>query len=145
MFLKESSEEISLRHPIAIAFYLPKGEIDHEKQEKCIQGLHNFFTFNKQLAMKALVNSNKLALRYFLIGMIFLVVAILFEHQFEKGFLFGVLQEGLFIGGWVFAWEALTTAAFQNRELRRHISEWERFLDAPIVFKKEHRPDQVFD
>ncbi len=144
-FLEECSEEISMRHPLAIAFYLPKAELDYEKQEKCVQGLHNFFTFNKHLTKKELRFSYHQALRYFLIGLVFLAVAVLFEHQFEKTVLFELLDQGIFVGGWVFAWEALTTVAFQNQKIKRRIAEWDRFLDAPVVFKKERKPDQVFD
>lgn len=144
-FFEESSEEISLRHPIAIAFYLPKEEFDREKQEKCVQGLHNFFAFNKQLAVKELKRSYKKALQYFFIGVVFLMIAVLFERQLEKTILLELLDQGLFVGGWVFGWEALTIIAFQNQELRRHRDEWGRFFDAPIIFKKERKPDQAFD
>jgi len=144
-FFEECSGEISLRHGVAIAFYLPKGELDQEKQEKCVQGLHNFFTFNKQLTVKALRRSYKRALRYFFIGLAFLGVAVLFEQELEKTLLTDLLDQGIFIGGWVFAWEALSIVAFQNQELRQREAEWDRFLDAPIVFKKERKPDQVFE
>ncbi|HEY9585026.1 MAG TPA: hypothetical protein VJJ02_00320 [Candidatus Paceibacterota bacterium] len=144
-FLEECSEEISLRHPIAIAFYLPKGALDHEKQEKCVQGLHNFFIFNKHLTKKELWLSYQNALRYVFIGLVFLATAVLFERQLEKTILFELLDQGLFVGGWVFIWEALTIVAFRNQKLKHRIAEWDRFLDALIVFKKERKPDQVFD
>ena len=144
-FFEECSGEISLRHPIAIAFYLPKGEVDQEKQEKCVQGLRNFFTFNKQLTVKELRRSYQRALRYFLIGVLFLAIAVLFERELEKTMLFELFDQGLFVGGWVFGWEALTIVAFQNQELKDRIKEWERFLDAPIVFKKERKPNQVLE
>ena len=144
-FFEECSDEISLRHPIAIAFFLPKAEIDYEKQAKCVEGLRNFFQFNRYLAEKEVKRSRKSALKYSAIGVVFLAVAVVFEHFFEKTVLFGILGQGLFIGGWVFMWEALTLIAFKNSELIHDMHEWERFLDAPIVFKKERRPQQVFE
>lgn len=144
-FFEECSDEISLKHDIAIVFFLPKGEIDMEKQEKCVEGLHNFFRFNKYLVEKEMVRSRKNAVKHVLIGIVFLVIAVLFEHQFEKDVLFDILGQGLFIGGWVFAWEAVSTVAFRHSELLYSIREWERFLDAPIAFKKERRPDQRFE
>ncbi|KKU78715.1 MAG: hypothetical protein UY04_C0028G0007 [Parcubacteria group bacterium GW2011_GWA2_47_7] len=144
-FLEQCSDEISLKHPIAIALFLPKGEVDPEKQEKCIEGLHNFFKFNHYLSIKELRVSLKNALKYFLFGAAFLAIAVTFEYLFEKTVLFGILGQGLFIGGWVFLWEALTLLAFKNAELRHNIREWERFLDAPVVFKKERRPQQGFE
>ncbi len=144
-FLDECSLEISLKFPIAIAFYLPKSEIDLEKQQKCVEGLHNFFTFNKYLAEKQIIRSRKNALKYFAIGGIFLAVAVGLEHMFEKNVLFDLLGQGLFIGGWVFAWEGVTVLAFKNSALMRRVERWERFLDAPIVFKKDRKPDQMFE
>jgi hypothetical protein len=144
-FFEECSEEISLKHKIAVVFFLPKGESDKEKQLKCVEGLHNFFRFNKYLVEKEMVRSRKNALKHLLIGVIFLAIAVLFEHQFEKAVLFDILGQGLFIGGWVFAWEAVSTVAFRHSELLYSIREWDRFLDAPIAFKKERRPDQRFE
>lgn len=144
-FFEECSDEVSLKHRLAIVFFLPKGEIDMEKQQKCVEGLHNFFRFNKYLAEKEMVRSRKNAVKHLLIGALFLVIAVLFEHQFEKDVLFDILGQGLFIGGWVFAWEAVSTVAFRHSELMYSIREWDRFLDAPIAFKKERRPDQRFE
>ncbi len=144
-FFEECSEEISLERSIAVVFFLPKGEIDHEKQKKCIEGLQNFFQFNHYLAKKTLSKSNRSALNHLGIGMLFLTVAVLFEHQFDKAVLSGILGQGLFIGGWVFVWEMFTRLAFRNTDLKHDMREWERFMDAPIVFKKERRPEQVFE
>jgi hypothetical protein len=144
-FFEECSDEVSLKHPLAIVFFLPKGEIDMEKQQKCVEGLRNFFRFNKYLAEKEIVFSRKRVMKHLLIGALFLVIAVLFEHQFETDVLFDILGQGLFIGGWVFAWEAVSTVAFKHSELTYSIREWDRFIDAPIVFKKERGPDQSFE
>lgn len=141
-FFEECSEEISLKHDIAIAFFLPKGEADMEKQQKCIEGLHNFFRFNKYLVKKEIIHSHKNALKHFLIGVLFLAIAVIFERQFEKDVLFDILGQGLFIGGWVFIWETISSIAFRHGGLTYRIREWERFLDAPISFKKERKSDQ---
>lgn len=144
-FFEECSDEISLSHPIAIVFFLPKGEIDHDKQQKCIEGLRNFFQFNLYLAEKVRAKSHRSALNYLAIGMTFLSVAVLFEKQFEQTVLTGILGQGLFIGGWVFVWEVFTRLAFKNTDLLHDIREWERFIDAPILFKKERRQAQEFE
>ncbi len=141
-FFKECSEELSLKRKIALVFFIPKAEIDLEKQQKCTEGLRNFFEFNHYLSGKELRNSWRSALKYFFIGIVFLSIAVVFENAFEKTVLSGILGQGLFIGGWVFVWESLRLLAFRNAELRHDLREWERFLDAPIIFKKERRPQQ---
>jgi hypothetical protein len=141
-FLDECSEELSLKRKIAIAFFIPKAEIDPEKQQKCAEGLRNYFEFNLYLSRKELRRLREDALKYFLFGIIFLATAVIFERSLQENVLWGILGQGLFIGGWVFLWEALTLLAFKNGELKHSILEWERFLDAPIVFKKERRTQQ---
>lgn len=135
-FFEECSSEISLHKPVAIAFFLQRGERDEEKEKRCIEGLRHFFSFNAYLSEKRLRRSYKYALKNFLTGVAFLSIAVTFESQFEKNVLTGILDQGLFIGGWVFAWEALSTVAFRNTAIKNNIAEWDRFLDAPIVFKK---------
>ena len=83
-FLEECSDEIGLKYPLAVVFYLPKGELDLEKQQKCIESLRSFFRFNHYLALKSRRNSRRDALRYFVIGAIFLSIAVGFDHVFEK-------------------------------------------------------------
>ena len=144
-FLDDCSREISLKHPLAIAFFLPKGEIDPEKQQKCIEGLHTFFIFNRHLTERVIRYSRRTALRYLLIGLLFLLIAVGFDKQFEKTVLSGVLGQGLFIGGWLFVWEALSIIVFKGGTLNLRLKKWDRFLDAPITFKKERRPEQVFE
>lgn len=144
-FLEECSSEISLRHPLAIIFYLPKHEVDPEKQERCVNGLRNYFAFNIHVLGKQLMWSRKQALRNVAIGAVFLFSAISFEKYFDKTLFWSLFSQGLFIGGWVFVWEALSTVAFKDNSIRDKIKEWERFLDAPIVFKKERKPDQSFE
>ncbi len=141
-FFEECSSEISLRHPLAIAFYLPKRELDSETQERCASGLRNYFAFSVHVLYKQLARSHKHTLRNAAIGGIFLFIATFFDKAFEHSVLPSVFGQGLFIGGWVFVWEALSTFAFKDNSIRYKIKEWERFLDAPIVFKKEKKPDQ---
>jgi hypothetical protein len=44
------------------------------------------------------------------------------------------MVEGLFIGGWVFLWEAIALFVFKNRDINLQIRRYERFKEAPIKF-----------
>lgn len=144
-FLEECSSEISLKHPLAIAFFLPKSGVDQEKQHKCIEGLKNYFLFNRYLIEKQIRLAFFAVIKHFFIGLTFLFVAVVFEKQFEQTILLSIFDQGLFIGGWLFVWEAISSAAIKNLQLKHKSREWDRFIDAPIVFKKERRADQVFE
>ncbi len=141
-FFEECSSEISLKHPLAVVFYLPKSELDTEKQEQCASGLRNYFAFSVHVLDKQLMRSHKHSLRNSLIGVLFLFTAVYFDKSFDQTLFRSLFGQGLFIGGWVFVWEALSTFAFKDNSIRYKIKEWQRYLDAPIVFKKEKQPDQ---
>lgn len=141
-FLDECSNDISIRHPLAIVFYIPSAELDPKKEEFCLTGIRNHFAFKMHVLNKEQREVMLGVLKNTLIGILFLCTAIIFDSFTIENLFLRLLREGLFIGGWVFIWEALATVGFKNRELKHTIKECERFLDAPIVFKNEQLPEQ---
>lgn len=141
-FLEECSHDISIRHPLAVVFYMPSTELNPKKEEICLTGIRNHFAFKMHILDKEHRTIMLGVLKNTLIGILFLFLAITFDSLLVENLFLRLLHEGLFIGGWVFIWEALATVSFKNRELRHSIKECERFLDAPIVFKNEQLPEQ---
>jgi hypothetical protein len=139
-FFEECSMEINLKHRVAIVFYLPKGEIDLEKQEHCIRGLRNHFGFAVHILRKRLARVERHAMRNIVIGLFFLFVATFLETKISATLLSSVLVQGLFIGGWVFIWEAFSSVIFKESTTRTKIKEWERLSESPISFRKETKP-----
>ncbi len=141
-FLEECSNDISIKYPLAIVFYMPSIEHVSEKETFCIDGIHTHFAFMLHVLEKdqrdIMVNVCKNAA----IGIVILCSAVIFDAQPIKSFFLQVLGQGLFIGGWVFIWEALATVGFRNSDLLYKKKELKRFLDAPVVFKNEHLPEQ---
>lgn len=138
-FLEECSREISMKHRLAIVFYMPITRQNSEKEEVCITGMRTHFAFNVHVLHKERKTMIHGVVRNTLIGLSFLVVAISFDQLSLYGILSQVFTQGLFIGGWVFIWEALSTLSFKNRVLNYKIREWQRLHEAPIHFKKERR------
>jgi hypothetical protein len=134
-FLEECSSEISLKHPLSIVFHLSTDDHDHTKHEYVTTGLRNHFSFSAHLLRKRLKISHKHSLRNLAIGIAFLLSTTLAQSKISSSLLADVFTQGLFIGGWVFVWEALATVVFADAPIRNKIKEWERFLDAPIIFK----------
>ncbi|UZQ55024.1 hypothetical protein OOK60_02790 [Trichothermofontia sichuanensis B231] len=58
--------------------------------------------------MRELKMINARTLRYALVGLVTLVAARRLSDTAEQRLLTAVLDEGLFIGGWVFLWEAVS-------------------------------------
>lgn len=53
----------------------------------------------------------------------------------SENVLMSILLEGIFIGGWVFLWEAFSLVFIYNQDVRRNLREMRRFSKAQITFK----------
>ncbi|MBD2053678.1 hypothetical protein [Leptolyngbya sp. FACHB-60] len=47
-----------------------------------------------------------------------------------------VLTEGLFIGGWVFLWEAVSLFFFSNRDLYNRYRTYRRLRNSEVIFSE---------
>ncbi|XPM57997.2 MAG: hypothetical protein EDM05_009505 [Leptolyngbya sp. IPPAS B-1204] len=47
-----------------------------------------------------------------------------------------LLAEGIFIGGWVFLWEAVSLFFFTDLELYERYRAYKRLLNAPVFFRE---------
>ena len=53
---------------------------------------------------------------------------------------FTTLNEGIFIGGWVFMWEAISSNSIEKKEIRNRYGQYKRFFDSPIEFRSYDLP-----
>lgn len=142
-FLEECSRDIALKHPLAVVFYMPSTEHNSEKESLCIAGIKNHFALKIHVLEKKQNRVFHEVVRNMVIGIFILSFAVIFDAYPTQNLLFKILGQGLFIGGWVFIWEAIATIGFKNSSLQSKIKEWRRFLEAPIVFKKEPFPEST--
>jgi hypothetical protein len=63
-------------------------------------------------------------------------VATLVAKPAEVNVLTSVLTEGLFIGGWVFLWEAVSLFFFSNRDLYYRYRTFRRLRRSEIIFSE---------
>jgi hypothetical protein len=141
LYLEGSSDEISDRYPIELSFTLPQGTRDEQTEQEMRDGLRNSFTFKIYLLKKELRKTNAQMLRWVLLGFIFLWLGSVLSSQFKETVLVSLLAEGLFIGGWVFLWEAVSLFFFTNRELYNRYRTYRRLHQAPVFFR-EAEPSQ---
>lgn len=139
LYLESSSEEIPFRYPIELSFTIPQGSHDQLIETEIRNSLKNYFVFKLYLLRKELKQTNTQMLRFVAIGFFLLWVATKFSEQFE-GFPFAaILTEGLFIGGWVFIWEAVSLFFFTNREIYDTYRIYRRLYKAPVFFREAER------
>jgi predicted membrane channel-forming protein YqfA (hemolysin III family) len=97
--------------------------------------IKNNFRMNLFFINQNLKNNNKKIATYILMGVLFLLTAYLIPESKDLSLLISLLMEGLFVGGWVFLWEAFSIFFFGSRELKDKKKRYFRYLESEIFFK----------
>lgn len=133
-YLEESSSDIPLKYDIILQFNVSVEVKDKNKEEKSKSGLKTYFSFVKDLYGKKIRKSYKKSGVHFFASLILLSLSYLLRTTMNASLFFTILVEGITIGGWVFLWEAISTFAFRNREVRVNYRHYKRFADTSIRF-----------
>ncbi len=144
-YLQESSEDIPVEYPISLRFTAPTAVENSEKEKRVKAGVRNSFLFEKRLIMRKL---RKLTLRLLAqtavaVGLLILVHLLVVNVGTEGSMWLSILQEGLTIGAWVFAWDAIATFAFERVKIHGMMMKWNRFCEARIEFEYRDRRASV--
>lgn len=136
LYLEGSSDEIPFHYPIELCFTVPAGDLDRRIEDELRDGLKNSFTFKIYLLKKELKKTNARTTLFIILGFLFLWFGTLLSRRFDPEALIALLPEGLFIGGWVFLWEAVSLFFFTNRELYHRYRTYRRLQTAPVIFRE---------
>jgi hypothetical protein len=134
IYLEDSSSDIPFKNEIILQFNAPKKIQDNEIEEKVIIGLRTYFQFLIRSFKRDIKRAYKKGLGYILTAFTFLLFAFYLISIIPEDFLYITLVEGLFIGGWVFLWEAIAVFVFKNRDINIQRKRYERFNEATINF-----------
>ncbi len=137
IYLEGSSNEIAFRYPVELIFNLPPGKRNEAIEQEVRVGLHNSFNFKLYVLRKEIKTINLLTLRYVLMGFGTLLAAHWLSTPAEAYAVTVVLTEGLFIGGWVFLWEAVSLFFFSNRDIYHRYRTYLRLRDALVIFRED--------
>ncbi|NLL14909.1 MAG: hypothetical protein GX267_16015 [Fibrobacter sp.] len=136
LYLEGCSDDIPYRYPLILSFTIPMGARDEIIEEQARKGLRNGFKFKIYFIRKEIARTNARTLLFMLIGFAFLWAATIFPKQLASSVFPSLLVEGLFIGGWVFLWEAITLALFTTTGLSHSSRVYKRLLNSTIVFRE---------
>jgi len=134
-YIMECSGEIPVKYPVTLSFQLPREKKELNKEKIVKEGLKTYFSFNLYLIEKDIKKINRRTVNYIVIAFIFLAVVIFNEKIFMENVFLNIFMEGLFIGGWVFLWEAFNLFFFQKLEMNRSYREYKRLYHSPIIFR----------
>ena len=144
-YLEDCSLDIPLRYNVILQFSIPKSARDHEKEKSIESGLKTYFSFLMKSLEKNLKRSYQKNFIYIITAFVLLLTAS-FTGTFigTKDVILFTLVQGLYIGGWVFLWEAISSFSFYNRDIKYEYRQYKRFYNAPIYFKNmHHKKDSV--
>lgn len=133
-FLETCSDDIPLRYPIRIKFEMPKDLRNSDRENKIVTGIRNYFKFMKNSIEKEIDQVRKRIFIYTVMSFGFLLAATLSSGIAAKNILLQTGVEGLFIGGWVFLWEAISLVFFSMRDKQIEYRKADRFGGAEYVF-----------
>lgn len=142
-FLERASYELPINENLELSFYLPENKKDKKMEADSRATIKNNFRMNLFFIDQNLKNMRKKILYYVLLGTGFLLSTYLFPETQNYSILFSLILEGLFIGGWVFLWEAASLFFFKSNELRSKKKRYLRYLDSDIIFnyRKENEKE----
>ncbi|MBE9140571.1 hypothetical protein IQ254_25790 [Nodosilinea sp. LEGE 07088] len=145
-YLETSADEIPARYAIEVCFTLPPATRNDPMEQDVRVGLRNSVDFKLYLLRKEIRLINIRTLQYVMAGLGTLLVARLVSEPAELNLVTAVLTEGLFIGGWVFLWEAVSLFFFSNRDLYNRYRTYKRLRRSQVIFKEtEPRADGAQD
>lgn len=136
-YLLSAVAEIPSKESIKLCFIMSPGKYNVEKEAEALAGLKNSFIYKRYQLKKQLGKNNSFAIRYLLSGFLFLWLSTVIPNYLAVVIASSLLSEGIFIGGWVFIWQAFNQIFFHNRELYIQHKYVKLLQLAPVVFRKK--------
>lgn len=134
-FLEMSAEEIPVKEDLEIDFCVSCEERD-EKAEKLIrQSYENYYNYFEKIKEKKIKGNFQSSLALAAIGIVLIFLNSLLTMDLPHEIWYEVPLKGLYIGGYVFFWEALYNGYFGSKELIDAKRKLKRLKRATLHFK----------
>lgn len=135
-FLEECFDEIPFEYEIQLNIAINEKERNSSLESDMAEGIKAQFRHYMRASKRKLMELYRRATFYVIISAVFLITAALFERLTADMPVYSAVLQGLYIGGWVFLWEAISEISFSRGRsaLTHKIRAYERFLRAPVVF-----------
>jgi hypothetical protein len=132
-YLEDVTDDIPLKEKLSIVFVMPK-TVRNPEMEIISKGVFvNYFNFLMHYNRKTQRKSFRQAIYYIITSFTFVALAYFFR-LYETIFI-EIMSEGLFIGGWVFMWEAISIIFFKSAFIRRQSKGYLRLSESNIAYE----------
>lgn len=136
-YLVSCSEEIPKKKKFLIDFHILHQKKDPVRESKMIQGIENHQNYRMRLLRTDKYQMYRNSMFFFLLGIVFLVVALTSGEYLADGLLKQLVSEGFFIGAWVMIWEMFSIFFFELNKITEEMRHFKRIRDSKIIFHYE--------
>ncbi len=134
-FVDNASLDIPLKYPVALQILVPEEIRDVERESRVIAGMRVYYNLLLNSVNRRIAGNLRNFVFYILVSLGLLFTAFYLGSTLPKNFLWKTFNEGFYIGGWVFLWEALVLLSFKTRELQEESRRLKRTANAAIDFR----------
>jgi len=136
-FLEDCSSDIPLKNKIILQFQLPAPNRNENMEALITKGLRTYFSFIMNTFSRKIRLTNERSLFFVVISFLLLLIASFMANFDTADIFYLTLNEGIFIGGWVFMWEAISSSSIKKREIRNQFRQYKRFFGSKIQFRTQ--------
>jgi hypothetical protein len=137
-YLVDSADEYPIKKPLTLVIHVPADQLEPTAAAALPQAIHNYFAYR--------MNETRRRLRFFLRdGRIALVVAIAFllgcillrqlARAMGEGLVLQIIDEGLYIVGWVAMWRPLEIFLYDWRPIWRRGRLFAKLSQIPVIVR----------
>jgi hypothetical protein len=133
-YIVDSADEYPLSRPLKLAIYVPADQMDARVDLE--QAVHNYFAYRADETRRRLKFFFRDGRRSLVAGLVFLFVCILVRQvvlAVGHGLTAQIVDEGLYIVGWVAMWRPLETFLYDWRPIRRRARLFEKLARIPVI------------
>jgi hypothetical protein len=134
-YIVDSADEYPLNHPLRLVIYLPADQI-RGGQVDFGQAIRNYFAYRAEETRRRLRFFFRDGRMSLMVGLIFLFVCIAVRQvvlAVGRGLSAQIIDEGLYIVGWVAMWRPLEIFLYDWRPLRRRQKLFAKLAHIPVT------------
>lgn len=132
-FIVTSAEDIPSEYKLNIVLYIPEQKKDTNKEIAVESAYKNYYSYAVEKIARSRIKLRKKYILYFFLATLFLSAGYFFQYG-KENVIIKVINEGIFIGGWVFLWEFFTNVFMTRRELNTKYRLYRRIYLSEILF-----------
>lgn len=136
-YLMDCSGEIGIRRDMVIDFFVPSEIVNESRESRSIQGFRQYFAYRIRKIKAERMRKIKNSIIFFIVGTALLISATFIEDIITSNYVYKILSEGLFIGGWVAIWEIFSIIFFEVNELNYKIRHFKRLQKVDIKYHQK--------